>query len=316
MASSLLGASAAHSRPLSHPAGARSLALAGVTSCGTLPGEQLPGHAASYSPAPTVTSQTVVFGADQGRPLLGEIVAPVNVAAPLPAVVVVHGGAWVHGDPALMRPAARALASSGFLAFDISYRLATAGDPGFPGEVGDLRQAVAYLRGHAAKLGIDPRRIGVLGSSAGGNLALLLATAGHGSCSAGTRVAAVVTWSAPMDLAGYGRANERYCRTRLTVCPMLFRSAERYVGCPYSTCPARWHAASVTPYVRSDDPPALLFNSSNEIVPLAQAQRLVRLFDWYHVPARLVVFSGRLHAIAYAAEALPGTVKFFYRYLG
>lgn len=270
---------------------------------------------ASPSASPEIASRTVVYGLDDGLPLMGQLTAPAGVDGPLPTVLVVHGGAWAHGSPSLMAPVAAALARAGFVAFNIAYSLATPTSPGFPGQLDELEQAVEYLRADAASLDVAPERIGVLGSSAGGNLALLLATTGHGSCLAGHRVAAVVTWSAPVDLANYGRDNERYCRSGLTECPLLFRSEREYIGCPYAACAERWQEASVLPDVRPDDPPTLLFNSSDEIVPLSQPRDLVERLTADHVPCRLVVLPGHRHAIAYADEAIAATITFFREYL-
>ena len=72
----------------------------------------------------------------------------------------------------------------------------------------------------------------------------------------------------------------------------------------------------MSPYVRAGDPPTLLFNSSEELVPLWQPRELASLLTSRGVPNRLVVFTGHLHGIAYASQALPTTVEFFRQYLG
>ena len=75
--------------------------------------------------------------------------------------------------------------------------------------VADMRRSVRFIRQHAKEYGVDPNRIGVFGSSAGGHLALLLGTTGDsGDPSASdpvlresSRVAAVVANFPPTDLA-------------------------------------------------------------------------------------------------------------------
>ena len=163
---------------------------------------------------------------------------------------------------------------------------------------------------------MDPSRLGILGSSAGGNLALLLTTHEEDLCGRRAGLSAVVTWSAPINLARYGRLNQPHCDFGTAGCPVLYRAEEEYVGCAYDACPARWQAASVGSYIRADDPPTLLFNSSDELVPLWQPRELASLFTSQGVLNRLVVFRGHLHGIAYANEALPTTIEFFRQYLG
>lgn len=66
-----------------------------------------------------------------------------------------------------------ALAAVGYVVAAIEYR--TVPDT-FPAPLEDGKAAIRYLRSHATDYGIDPERIGVLGDSAGGWLALLLGT--------------------------------------------------------------------------------------------------------------------------------------------
>src|SRR5439155_11114236 len=78
--------------------------------------------------------------------------------------------------------------------------------------VADVRRAVRFIRQHAGEYGVDPNRIGVFGSSAGGQLALLLGTtADSGDPSASdavlresSRVGAVVAYFPPTDLSRWG----------------------------------------------------------------------------------------------------------------
>src|SRR5215210_7502965 len=97
-----------------------------------------------------------------------------------PAVLLVHGGGWAGGHRAEMGRTGRQLAKAGYAAFSIDYRLAP--EHPFPASLVDAQAAVEWLRAprQMARYGIDPGRIGALGSSAGGQLVGLLATQGTG----------------------------------------------------------------------------------------------------------------------------------------
>ena len=92
-----------------------------------------------------------------------------------PAVLCLHGGFWVKGTRKNIRPLAEEFAKRGYVGVASSYRLT--GVAPYPAQIDDTRAAIRYLRENAAKYGIDPDRIGVTGSSAGGFLAVLAATA-------------------------------------------------------------------------------------------------------------------------------------------
>ena len=65
------------------------------------------------------------------------------------------------------------LSELGIACFDVEYRVKPTH---FPYPLLDARRAVRYVRAHAAELGIDPERIAVMGSSAGGHMAALVST--------------------------------------------------------------------------------------------------------------------------------------------
>lgn len=115
----------------------------------------------------------VVYSQPEGEKLQMDIYRPQTLSDGLkPAVVVIHGGAWVSGKRQDMAAMCESLAKEGFLAATVSYRLAPKHK--WPAMVEDVRTAVRYLRSRAAELKIDPNRFGAAGASAGGHLALLL----------------------------------------------------------------------------------------------------------------------------------------------
>ena len=85
--------------------------------------------------------------------------------------IAIHGGGWTGGDPSRMYAFADHYAKLGLVGISVQYRL-------FNGKAGvtvldcvkDARSAVRHARAHANELGIDPQKIIVSGSSAGGHL--------------------------------------------------------------------------------------------------------------------------------------------------
>lgn len=97
-------------------------------------------------------------------------VSPGGISGPRPAVVYFPGGGFLSSRPDRYVQLRMALAEAGFVVASVEYR--TVPDR-FPAMVEDGRTAVRFLRAHAAGLGIDPDRIGVLGHSAGGYMAMM-----------------------------------------------------------------------------------------------------------------------------------------------
>ena len=95
--------------------------------------------------------------------------------APVPAVIVVHGGGWEAGDKVTyVTPIFEPLARAGLAWFSIDYRLT----PAFTHEdqLEDLREAIRFVRAEHKRFNIDPARIFLLGESASGQMVAQMAT--------------------------------------------------------------------------------------------------------------------------------------------
>ena len=115
--------------------------------------------------------EDVVYASVDGVSLRYDHYRPRRAIGPAPAVVFVHGGAWVHGDPSQAAGNALHLARRGIATISISYRLAPRHR--FPAPLDDVRRGLRHVRAHAVELGIDPERIALMGLSAGAHLAML-----------------------------------------------------------------------------------------------------------------------------------------------
>ena len=117
----------------------------------------------------------ITYGKTPEQELKLDVYRPKSGGDKLPACVLVHGGGWTGGNKEKFRPLAIALAEKGYVVANIEYRLAPAAK--YPAGVRDCSLAVRWVRANAARFGLDPRRIGAWGGSAGGHLVGLLAAA-------------------------------------------------------------------------------------------------------------------------------------------
>jgi acetyl esterase/lipase len=140
-----------------------------------------------------------------GGPLLADLWQPkADAFRSGLGIVYTHGGAWRYGNKDMMtRPQFRRLASQGHVILDIDYSISE--DTPVEEMVRETKQALLWLKQHADSYGVDPERIVLMGSSAGGHLALLTAyTPGHlafqpRNISGDERVHGVVAFYPPTD---------------------------------------------------------------------------------------------------------------------
>lgn len=112
-----------------------------------------------------------------GGTLTGKLYAPKG-GGPYPAVIALHGGGWRLANLDAYQHLGPWLARRGYVVLAATYRMAKPGTKTYPGAVHDVRSAVQFVKGKAAALNVEPDRIALIGESAGGHLASLVALAG------------------------------------------------------------------------------------------------------------------------------------------
>lgn len=117
-----------------------------------------------------VEEKDFVYAVVEGVELRAHSYRPVKPGK-LPAVVEVHGGAWNLYDRMAGDLYNKALASAGLYVLAVDFRQG----PDYQHPLGsrDVVSAIKYLKIHANQLSIDSNKIGLIGSSSGGHLALL-----------------------------------------------------------------------------------------------------------------------------------------------
>ena len=117
------------------------------------------------------------YHTDSPRQRLDVFSPPAAAGDKFPVVVFLHGGTWMAGDKdffGINRKAGRMLARNGYVAVLANYRLSPL--VRHPEHARDVARAFAWARKNAAKHGGDPTRMILVGHSAGGHLAALVAT--------------------------------------------------------------------------------------------------------------------------------------------
>ncbi|MBT7299576.1 MAG: alpha/beta hydrolase fold domain-containing protein [Victivallales bacterium] len=127
---------------------------------------------------------------------------------PLPVLVYIHGGGWKNGDKnGGGRRVAEFVASGKYAGASIGYRLT--GEAKWPAQLHDCKAGIRWLKANAGKYNIDPERIAVWGTSAGGHLVSMLGVTNGREDMEGTlgehlaqdsQVACVLDWYGPSNL--------------------------------------------------------------------------------------------------------------------
>lgn len=215
-----------------------------------------------------------------------------------PAVVIIHGGGWVQGDKGAEREVltGTTLAKAGYVCISIEYWKKE--KDRWPTNLQDCKNAVRWLRVHADRLQIDPGKIGVIGGSAGGHLALMVAyTAGHPELDPGLlypdvsdQVSACVNMYGISNLLTRqgtdetGKPNGKFSDTRLL-------SESREAGSE------KWKAASPVTYIHRTSPPTLtLHGTGDTTVDREQSIELDSTLTAAGAESQLIMVEGANHA--------------------
>jgi acetyl esterase/lipase len=117
----------------------------------------------------------LVYATHDRTKLLGDLYLPKG-RSKAPVLVAIHGGGWRGGGRSFYKYWGPFLARHGYALFTIEYRLGKSGV--YPAAIYDVKAAIQFARAKAAEFDLDPDRIGLIGDSAGGYLAAMLALAG------------------------------------------------------------------------------------------------------------------------------------------
>lgn len=215
------------------------------------------------------------------------MVAPPAGKANGTAAIICPGGGYVRlsAEREGMRYA-QWLASLGVTSFILKYRLA---EFGHPAPLQDVLRAVRLLRSQAPGLGLDPQRIGVIGSSAGGHVAASAATLFD---------AAEGRTGAPLDALS---ARPDFMILLYPVIAMegpAVHAGSRKALLGEHPAPELAHRMSLETQVTSATPPALLFHTQGDAaVPADNSIAFYQALTRARVPAELHIFEQGGHGV-------------------
>ncbi len=266
--------------------------------------------------AQTPTFANERYGVDHPRQVLDVWRIP-GVTEPRPCILWIHGGGWSSGDKSSGGRWVAALRAAGFVSASTNYRLS--GDSTHPAMIHDCKAAVRHLRANAARYGIDPARIGVWGSSAGGHLAALVGTSGDVSTLEGavgtalgrsSRVQAACDFFGPTNFLEPWHTECTSAESRMTgVC---IAELLAHLGEPgWEDEEAQVRSAMPLTFVSTDDPPFYVWHGASDgVVPPWHSQDLFDLLQANSVRSALTIYPGVGHSVV-ASEAERIVREFF-----
>lgn len=251
---------------------------------------------------------SIVFAADKLQPthaavqfaevgdqkLLLDLYLPAD-ARNRPLLVWVHGGAWRSGSRD--NPPLGFLLEAGYAVASVDYRLSPVAR--FPAQVHDIKGAIRFLRARQTTYGYEARKVGILGSSAGGHLAALVGvTNSHndlegnvgGNTDQSSSVQAIVDYYGPTNfLTILKQSTPHGLGVRVPALELLLG------GVPDDQPELARMASPVLHVDRADPPLLMLHGDQDPQVPINQSHELQGAYQQQGLDARLEVVHGGAH---------------------
>ena len=181
------------------------------------------------------------------------------------ALVHFHGGGFARGSKETLAEQVAPITARGYVSIAAQYRLS--GVAKWPSQIEDAKTHIRWVRANASSLGIDPRRIGIVGHSAGGHIALF--TAGQTDA----ELAACVAFYPQTTVANIAQALM-----------------------PPGSGEAAINDASPITHIKTGYPPTVIFHGLSDVtIPPENSQHLLQVLRDAKVPSELHTFAGVPH---------------------
>jgi len=249
------------------------------------------------------TVEDVVYGHKDGLAMTLDVLIPETRPKNI-GVILIVSGSWkskksdIPSEEALLRSQhwAQGLLNGGFTLFLVRHG-STPRYP-VPEMVGDIKRSIRFVRLHAQEYGVDPNRLGIVGGSSGGHLALMAAlTADGGKADAkdpveriSSRVQAIMAWFPPVDFINWGGENgyKMIEKVRPTLFQEMFGKITDLEIQLKSVSPI-YHTTESAP------PLFLVHGDADKTVPVQQSHLLKAKYETLKRPVHLTVQPGGPH---------------------
>lgn len=239
-------------------------------------------------------------------------------------IILIYGSAWFSNNPKndAYKSLGKTLNDGGFAVVSINHRAST--EAKFPSQINDVKAALRYVRGNAAKYGLDTSFIGITGYSSGGHLSSLAGTTNgvktarfggievdiEGNLGNFTKensnVDAVVDWFGPIDMSRMER-----CET--------FKDGNSpeavLIGGPSADNPDMVRAMNPMSYIDSNDPMFLVIHGdADPVVPYCQSEYFAKALKEKGRLKDFITVSGGNHGpVTFNKDTFRRMVNFFRR---
>jgi len=280
-----------------------------------------------------VIMRDMVFARRPERTLRLDVYRPGDKArGPMPAILSIGVAAWKYQRkefqlnlenlppepmPFLYPPC---LVQRGYVIVSAECRVS--GEATFPAQVHDCKCAIRWMREHARDLGIDPERIGMMGGSASGHLAAMMAVTGPAdgleddSCypRQSSHISAAYSYAGLYDFEFYERIpGDETLRTQI----------REFLGGAYRLIPDVYRRASPVHYVSARTAPLLLMHGRQDRrVPFEQQGHFTRVLKKARVPVEAIEIENYAHSFLPGLSPNPSYIElesriyhFFDRYM-
>ncbi|MCO5946936.1 alpha/beta hydrolase [Mucilaginibacter flavidus] len=250
----------------------------------------------SIFPQGTTLYGNIHYANDTLKKHLLDIYLPPVKKASYPLIVWIHGGAWMlndkYADMGYMTQTLKAFADSGYAVASIDYRYSTTAV--FPAQMQDCNQALEFLYDNAGKYRLDKNRIALIGFSAGGHLANMMALSANNNVKAFYADSKKAKFKIRLCLDFYGPSDFSMLNGNETADPKS--PVSFLLGATVTARPDLAKIASPITYIDKNDPPFLIVQGEkDESVNPEQSKLLSSQLTTVGVKNELIIVPGAPH---------------------